>query len=129
MGNTQKYEKYNLQIIHDAEKECTAIKGWHSKISSVQNRPPPTDTHMNKCDCNTKHVSANAWNKINNSAKDAVKTQTPRKGLHTKTSRVQNRHTHSLTHTHICTHTTHYYTHKWTGVAVTIWQNWARKLK
>ncbi len=29
---------YNQQISHDEEKMCTAMKGWHSKISRVQNR-------------------------------------------------------------------------------------------
>ncbi len=40
------------------------------------------------------HDSANALNIINNSAKDAVKTQTPWKGLKTRA------HAHTHTHTH-----------------------------
>jgi len=38
---------YDLQIGHDAEKKCSAIKGWHSKTPRVQNRHThPHTTHF-----------------------------------------------------------------------------------
>ncbi len=44
--NTDFVFVYSLQIIHNAEKESTAIKGWHSKISRVQNRPTPQNAFL-----------------------------------------------------------------------------------
>ncbi len=112
---------YNLQIIHDAEKECTAIKGWHSKISGVQNRhtlPTPPQTHIYEL----------VWLTV---------TQSIFLQMHEIQSIIRPKHRHqgsgyTLKHqeykTDTHTHNTLLYTHKWTGVAVTIWQNWARRL-
>ncbi len=36
---------YNLQIPHDAEKNCTAMKGLNSKTSRVQNQHTHSRAH------------------------------------------------------------------------------------
>lgn len=60
--NTENICVYNLQIIHNAEKKCTATNEWHSKTSRAQSRKKSqTDVIV------TEQVFASEI-KINNSA-------------------------------------------------------------
>ncbi len=111
---------YNLQIIHDAEKECSAIKRWNSKISRVQNGhtlPTPTDTHI----WTSVTVTQSMFLQMHE-IKSIIRPKMLAKHQEYKTDT----HTHARTHARTHTHT---HTHKLTGVAVTKWQNWARRLK
>ncbi len=57
IGNGKKIENienlrvYNLQIPHDPEKNCIAMKGWNSSTSSVQNQHTHSHTHTHTHTC------------------------------------------------------------------------------
>ncbi len=128
---------YNLQIIHDAEKQCTAIKGWHSKILRLQNSnlrptvPPPPHHHHRHTHIwisvtvtqsmflQMHEIKSIIWPKMQSKHRHqgrgyTLKHQEYKTDIHTHLHTLTDAHTHTHTHTH--THNTLLYTQmNWCG--------------